>query len=158
MSQIATVIPNWNGAARLGSLLEALRRQTYSIDRVIVVDNGSTDESLAVAKDSGAELIELRSNTGFSHAVNCGIQAAAGAGWVAVMNNDVSPEPDWLAQLVSNAESVNAWFATGKLLDDSAQHRIEGAFDAICRGGCAWRCGNGRPDASIWNQPREIRF
>jgi GT2 family glycosyltransferase len=152
------VIPNWNGAARLANLLERLKRQTYPIERVIVVDNGSTDDSLAVAKDAGAELIKLRSNTGFSHAVNCGIQAAAGAGWIAVMNNDVSPEPEWLAQLVSNAESSNAWFATGKLLDDSAEHRIEGAFDAICRGGCAWRCGNGRPDAPIWNRPREIRF
>jgi GT2 family glycosyltransferase len=157
MSQVATVIPNWNGAARLANLLERLRRQTYPIDRVIVVDNGSTDDSLAVAKDAGVTLIELHSNTGFSHAVNCGIQAAA-ADWIAIMNNDVSPEPDWLAQLMSNAESAKAWFATGKLLDDSKQHRIEGAFDAICRGGCAWRCGNGRPDAPVWNQPREIQF
>jgi GT2 family glycosyltransferase len=154
----ATVIPNWNGAARLANLLERLSRQTYSIDRVIVVDNGSTDESLAVAKDAGATLIELGSNTGFSHAVNRGIQAADGADWIAVVNNDVSPEADWLGQLVSNAESANAWFATGKLLDDSPEHRIEGGFDAICRGGCAWRCGNGRLDSPVWNQSREIHF
>jgi GT2 family glycosyltransferase len=158
MSKVAIVIPNWNGAARLAALLEGLQRQTYLVERIIVVDNGSTDDSVAVAKDAGAELIELRSNTGFSHAVNCGIQAAAGADWIAIMNNDVSPEPDWLAELMSKAESSNAWFATGKLLDDSAEHRIEGAFDAVCRGGCAWRCGNGRLDAPVWSQPREIYF
>src|SRR5258708_3184150 len=155
---VAIVIPNWNGAARLANLLERFSRQTHSIGRVIVVDNGSTDESLAVAKNAEATVIELGSNTGFSHAVNCGIQAAAGADWIAVVNNDVSPEADWLEQLMANAESANAWFASGKLLDDSAEHRFEGGFDAICRGGCAWRCGNGRPDAPVWNQPREIRF
>jgi GT2 family glycosyltransferase len=158
MSQVAIVIPNWNGSARLANLLERLKQQTYSIDSVIMVDNGSQDNSRDVARKAGASVIELHHNTGFSHAVNCGIQAAAGAGWIAIINNDVSPEPDWLAQLMSQATSATAWFATGKLLDDSPEHRIDGTFDAISRGACAWRCGNGRPDSPLWNQPREIRF
>jgi GT2 family glycosyltransferase len=158
MSQVAIVIPNWNGSARLANLLERLKQQTYSINRVIVVDNGSEDDSRDVARKAGASVIELNDNTGFSHAVNCGIQAAAGAEWIAIMNNDVSPEPDWLAQLLAQATSATASFATGKLLDDSPEHCIEGAFDAISRGACAWRCGNGRPDSPLWNQPREIRF
>jgi GT2 family glycosyltransferase len=158
MVQVAIVIPNWNGAARLAHLLEGLKAQTHPIERVIVVDNGSQDDSCDVARNAGATVIELHGNTGFSHAVNCGIQAAAGADWIAIMNNDVSPEPDWLAQLMSKAEAENASFATGKLLDDSAEHRIEGSFDAISRGGCAWRCGNGRLDSPLWNQSREIRF
>src|SRR5260370_20732737 len=66
----AIVIPNWNGSARLANLLERLQRQTHPIDRVIVGDNGSTDESLAVAKHSGVTLLELPSNTGFRHSVN----------------------------------------------------------------------------------------
>jgi len=158
MSQVAIVIPNWNGAARLANLLERLRRQTYPIDRVIIVDNGSADTSRDVARNAGASLIELHENTGFSHAVNCGIQAAAGADWIAIMNNDVSPEPDWLAQLVSHATPATAWFATGKLLDATDRQRMDGSFDALCRGGCAWRCGNGRPDSPLWNRPREINF
>ena len=51
-----------------------------------------------------------------------------------------------------------AWFATGKLLDASRGDRLDGAFDAICRGACAWRCGHGRRDSALWNTPREIRF
>src|SRR5258708_36983138 len=109
---VAIVIPNWNGAARLANLLERLSRQTYSIGRVIVVDNGSSDESLAVAKNAGATLIELGSNTGFSNAVNCGIQAVAGADWIGIMNNDVSPEPDWLAELLFQLAFPNAWVST----------------------------------------------
>src|SRR5216684_1232796 len=73
---VAIVIPNWNGAARLANLLERLSRQTYSIGRVIVVDNGSSDESLAVAKNAGATLIELGSNTGLKAP---SMQLAAGA-------------------------------------------------------------------------------
>ncbi len=158
MSQVAIVIPNWNGAARLAHLLQRLAQQTHPIDRVIIVDNGSEDDSRDVARNAGAELIELHENTGFSHAVNRGIQAAGGAEWIGIMNNDVSPEPDWLAQLMSQATSTTAGFATGKLLDASDHRRIEGSFDALCRGGCAWRCGNGRLDSPVWNRPREINF
>jgi GT2 family glycosyltransferase len=112
---------------------------------------------LAVARSFRVETIELKQNTGFSHAVNCGIRSA-GSGWIAIMNNDVAPQPDWLAALMAKAESANAWFAAGKLLDASRRDRIDGAFDAICRGACAWRCGQGRPDSPLWNQPREICF
>jgi GT2 family glycosyltransferase len=159
MSQVAIVIPNWNGAARLEHLLQRLQDQTHPIDRVIVVDNGSGDNSREVARSAGAELIELNENTGFSHAVNCGIQAAGTAEWVAIINNDVVPERDWLAQLISQGNaSADVWFATGKLLDASDPRRMDGCFDSICRGGCAWRCGNGRLDSPVWNRSREINF
>jgi GT2 family glycosyltransferase len=154
---VTVVIPNWNGSALLGNLLGALQRQTYPIDRTIVVDNGSGDDSLAVARNFGAETIDLGKNTGFSHAVNCGIRSAGG-GWIAILNNDVTPESGWLANLIGHAESTNAWFATGKLLDATRRDQIDGSFDAICRGACAWRCGAGRPDSPLWNQSREICF
>ncbi len=155
--QVAAVIPNWNGAARLRKLFEHLAAQTHPVGRVIVVDNGSTDDSVAVVARAGATVIELGANTGFSHAVNCGIQAAD-AEWILILNNDVLPEPDWLRNLMDTAMARQAWFATGKLLDASRRDRVDGAFDAICRGACAWRCGHGRPDSALWNTPRQIRF
>ena len=161
MQRIAAVIPNWNGSAMLAQLLCALQRQSRIIDRVIVVDNGSSDDSAAIAQRAGAEVIQLPTNTGFSHAVNLGIQntrANAGADWIAILNNDVYPQPDWLANLLEKAQSQNAWFAAGKLLDASSAGRVDGAFDAICRGACAWRCGHGRPDSPLWNHPRQIHF
>ena len=157
MQRVTAVIPNWNGVARLDNLLTLLRQQTHPIDRTLVVDNGSTDDSVKLSHSLGAETIELGANTGFSHAVNCGIQAA-GSGWIAVLNNDVSPEPGWLAKLVESAEAANVWFATGKMLNAAQHDQIDGAFDALCRGGCAWRCGQNRPDSPVWNQAREICF
>jgi GT2 family glycosyltransferase len=173
MGRVAIVIPTWNRAALLAQVLADLGRQTYPIERVIVVDNGSTDDSATVARRAGAEVIALGVNAGFAAAVNRGIECvhpsvalkrgtrhaeACATDWIAVLNNDVSPEPDWLESLVAALESGNAWFATGKLLNASAHERIDGSFDALCRGGCAWRCGQGRLDSRVWNQPRSIQL
>jgi len=151
---VTAVIPNWNGSAMLAELLKKLEEQTHRIDEIIVVDNGSEDDSVPVARGAGAHVIELGGNTGFSHAVNLGIQAAA-TDWITILNNDVSPEPQWLERLLAGAGEYR--FATGKLLD-AASHRIDGAFDAICRGACAWRCGHDREDSAVWNQRRMIYF
>jgi glycosyltransferase involved in cell wall biosynthesis len=43
---LAVIIPNWNGAYLLRTCLDALRRQTFRDFETIVVDNGSTDDSL----------------------------------------------------------------------------------------------------------------
>jgi GT2 family glycosyltransferase len=157
MYQVAAVIPNWNGAARLARLFQALAAQTQPIDQVIVVDNGSRDQSSEIAAAQGATWIGLGLNTGFSHAVNIGIQAAD-AQWILILNNDVLPEPGWLKNLIESATASDAWFAAGKLLNQAANDRIDGSFDALCRGACAWRCGHGRPDSEVWNQPRKIHF
>ncbi|HTB18493.1 MAG TPA: glycosyltransferase family 2 protein [Bryobacteraceae bacterium] len=156
MRRLAIVIPTWNRAGLLGQALENLKRQTYPIDRVIVVDNGSTDNSAAVAAAAGAEVISLPANAGFAAAVNRGIREAAGSEWIGVLNNDVTLAPDWLAQMIAKLEQ--AWFATGKVLDAKVPERMDGSFDAICRGACAWRCGHGRPDSPMWNQPRNIQL
>ena len=157
MNRVAIVIPNWNGAARLAKALECLANQTHPIERVIVVDNGSADNSAEVARSLGAHVIELKTNTGFSHAVNRGVQEA-GSDWIGIVNNDVWFERNWLECLVEKAEAAQAWFATGKILYASDHNRLDGAFDAICRGGCAWRCGHARAVSSLWNEPRKIRF
>ncbi len=155
-ARVAIVIPTWNRSSLLARVLADLGRQTYPIERVIVVDNGSTDDSAAVARSAGAEIIALGVNAGFAAAVNRGIREADAAEWIAVLNNDVTLEPDWLAQVM--ARVGDAWFATGKLLDAGAHERIDGTFDELCRGGCPWRCGHGRLDSELWNHPRSIQL
>jgi GT2 family glycosyltransferase len=158
MAGVAFVIPTWNRATLLAQALADLRSQTYTIDRVIVVDNGSTDDSAAVAARAGAEVISLGRNVGFAAAVNRGVREANGSAWIGILNNDVTLGPDWLAHLMAKLQTSNAWFATGKLLDAGVRERIDGTFDAVCRGACAWRCGSGRLDSALWNQPRNIQL
>ena len=95
-------------------------------------------------------------NLGFAAAVNRGIEAAD-ADWVAILNNDVTLEPDWLTKLLDAAAQEDIWFATGKILQAANHQLVDGTFDEISRGGCASRCGSGKPDGPVWNQTQRIR-
>ena len=155
--RVAAVIPHWNRRDLLPPLFESLRAQTRPFDEILLADNGSTDDSAAVAERAGARVLRLGRNLGFAPAVNRGVEAVQ-ADWVAILNNDVTLEADWLERLLAGASQEGAWFATGKTLNAANPGLIDGTFDELSRGGCADRCGSGRPDAPLWNQPRRIRF
>ena len=53
--KVAAVVPHWNRRDLLQTLLANLREQTRPFDEIIVVDNGSTDDSAAVAERAGAK-------------------------------------------------------------------------------------------------------
>ena len=113
------VIPNLNGAGWLKDSIESIRAQTFRDFELIVVDNGSEDESLAIARSyvgqEGYTLIENGRNTGFSHAVNQGIRAAKGE-YVVLFNNDAFAEPQWLEELVAMAGTDEKIFAVQSLM------------------------------------------
>jgi hypothetical protein len=157
MSGVTVVVPNWNRRDLLLELLGALRAQSQPVEEVLVVDNGSTDGSAEAAQAGGARVLRMDTNAGFSRAVNCGIRAAR-TRWLAIVNNDVRPAHDWLERLLERARQEDAWFATGKLLEAARPDRLDGTFDTICRGACAWRAGKGRPDGPRWRQSRAIRL
>jgi GT2 family glycosyltransferase len=154
---VAAVIPHWNRRDLLAKLLENLRRQTRPFDEVIVVDNGSTDGSAEMAERAGARVLRLGSNFGFAAAVNRGIEAVH-AEWIAILNNDVTLEPDWLLTMMTAGGHEDVWFACGKILRADDPSIIDATFDEVSRAACAWRCGSGRPDAPVWNQPRTIQI
>src|SRR6185295_8165162 len=101
--KVTAVVPHWNRRDLLQTLLKNLSEQTRPFDQIIVVDNGSTDDSVAVAERAGAMVIRLERNMGFATAVNRGIEAAQ-ADWIAILNNDIALAPDWLATLLDAAE------------------------------------------------------
>ena len=153
-ARVTAVIPTWNRRDLLLNLFQSLGAQTRPFNEIIVVDNGSTDGSAEFAERAGAKVLRLGRNAGFAAAVNRGIEAA-GTDWVAILNNDVTLEPDWLEKLLTAPE--DAWFASGKILRTSDPNLVDGTFDEISRGACASRCGSGKPDGPAWNQPRRIR-
>jgi GT2 family glycosyltransferase len=159
--KVAAVVPHWNRRDLLQTLLANLGEQTRPFDEIILVDNGSADDSVIVAEQAGVKVVRLERNFGFASAVNRGIESST-ADWIAILNNDVTLEPNWLATLLAaiekDAESENAWFATGKTLSANDRNRIDGTFDAISLGACACRCGSGKPDGPFWNQLRRIRM
>ncbi len=102
---VSVVIPNWNGAHHLPTCLDSLRRQIYPRVEVIVADNGSTDESLALlARDyPEVRVLALGENLGFTGACNAGMQAARGE-FVALLNNDTEVDPHWLEGIIAAFE------------------------------------------------------
>jgi len=154
---ITAIIPNWNGAARIERVIDDLLSQTEPPVETIVVDNGSTDDSPRNAGKTGARVIRLDSNRGFTAAVNRGVVESK-TELVAILNNDIRLNPDWLSRLGDDLQRTGAPFATGKLLALAKPELLDGSFDAICRGGCSWRCGEGRRDGYVWSQPREVSF
>jgi GT2 family glycosyltransferase len=155
--EVSVIVPVWNGRAMVERLIGSLRDQTYPIAEILIVDNGSQDGAPECAEQMGARVIRMGSNTGFSHAVNRGIEACR-TEWLAIINSDVTLAPDWLECLITAARQPDIWFAAGKILNASRPELIDGTYDAVCRGGCAWRLGHGRPDGREFSNACDIWF
>ncbi len=92
------VIPAYNAAATLPACLGALRSQTLPADEIIVVDDGSIDDTAEVARRMGAA-VSRQEHRGPAAARNVGIQLARGD-IVLFTDADCEPVPDWLEQMV----------------------------------------------------------
>ncbi|MGA7730443.1 MAG: glycosyltransferase family 2 protein [Chloroflexia bacterium] len=76
--EVSAIIVNYNGAELLPRCIEALRRAAVAPLQIIVVDNGSTDQSSALCARHNVSLVRLRRNVGFARANNIGIRHAQG--------------------------------------------------------------------------------
>ena len=105
--QVACIVLNWNGWQDTIECLDALKECTYSRVSVVVVDNGSTNDSVARirAAHPDIQLLESRENLGFAGGNNIGIRYALGrdAEYLWLLNNDTKPAPDALSALVAKA-------------------------------------------------------
>jgi GT2 family glycosyltransferase len=98
---VSVVIVNRDGRSHLEGCLGSLARQTYQPLEVIVVDNGSADDSISFVKSNYPEtkILELGENRGFSVANNIGIAAAEGD-WVFLLNNDTVLAPTCVSEMI----------------------------------------------------------
>lgn len=107
----------------------------------IVVDNGSQDNSLKmlVLPDHRFRLLPLGKNLGFAAANNAGAAVAQGS-WLATLNPDAFPEPDWLENLLDAAHRHPSFalFGSTQVLDDDPEI-LDGSGDAYSFLGLAWR-------------------
>jgi len=122
----AVYIPNFNGSAQLGRTLRGLAQQTQPAD-VVLVDNGSSDDSVELARGElpGIKVLELGENLGFGPALNRAV-AAHPADAVILLNNDAEPEPRFVEALLDGlgggVDSV-----AGVLLQERAPELIDSA-------------------------------
>lgn len=157
--RVAVVVVSYNPGPHLARCVEALGAQTRAPHRVIVVDNGSGDGSLARLGGLAGEreIVALGRNTGFAAASNEGIERAADCDWVALLNPDAFPEPGWLEALVARAceRPEVALLASRQLMADDPS-RLDGAGDVYAVSGLAWRRFFGRPAAGLALEAGEV--
>ena len=94
-AKISVVVPTYNAARTLEQCLHALRSQTDSNYEVIVVDDGSADNSAEICNESGFKTLRLISNKGQAIARNRGVREATGR-IIAFVDSDAVVPYDWI--------------------------------------------------------------
>ena len=157
LSNVYVVIPNLNGEDYLEDCLDSLEKQTIDVN-IVVVDNGSTDDSLSVISAyPGIHVIKKSSNTGFTGGVNTGIEYALenGADAVALLNNDAAAEKDWLEQLMGEFDNEEIGVATSKILLADGKH-IDSTGDFVTVWGVPFPRGRHEVDSGQYDDKPEV--
>lgn len=129
MPQASIVIPAYNAEASLAATVASAQRQTLADIEILIVDDASSDDTLAVARrlaaaDPRVRVIEGGRNRGPAGARNLGFAAAAGE-WVALLDADDAFEPERLAHLVTLARHCGADLLADNLLLEAMDGRSE---------------------------------
>ena len=111
---VSVILVTWNSARYLERCLDGYRRQTHRTLELIVIDNASSDQSVALVANDATTLIRNEANRGFSAAVNQALAIARGE-FVLLLNPDCFLEPEYIARLLA-AMTGGAGSATGMLL------------------------------------------
>ena len=159
MSKYAVVIPNLNGENSIEECINSLFSQTIK-NTAIVVENGSTDISLAILKKNyqDIEIIENSKNLGFAGGVNQGIKKAIdlGAEYVALFNNDAVADKNWLKGLVEVMQaSPEVGIVAPKLLSSDKKH-LDSTGDQYTSWGLPYPRGRKEEDAGQYDRPERV--
>jgi GT2 family glycosyltransferase len=107
-STVAIVILNYNGKKHLETFLPSVLHTTYKAAKVIVADNGSTDDSIAFLAANYPYITCLKrdTNEGFAGGYNWAL-SLVDAQYYVLLNSDVKVQPDWLEPMVALLDSNN---------------------------------------------------
>ena len=166
--EIFIVIPNYNGMNFLDKCLNSLERETSYNLQIIIVDNGSEDNSIDVfnkhfkknISNIKYHLIANDSNLGFSKAVNQGIDLAIsfGSEYICLINNDTEIEENFFSNLIKSIETdQNIFSVSSKMLQYNNPDLIDDAGDEYTLLGWTKKSGDGvDKSSSKYSKPREI--
>jgi GT2 family glycosyltransferase len=158
---VAIVVLNWNGITDTLQCLDSLLGQTYKQFHILVVDNGSIDNSKELldkyhqAHADSVDVVYNQVNFGFAGGVNTGIEWALNEDYkyVALFNNDARADKDWLKELVAQSENSDVGIITGLLLSNDGK-TIDSTGEFYSKWGLAFPRNRGdkeskAPDAGL---------
>jgi GT2 family glycosyltransferase len=155
---VSVLVLNCNGRVHLENCLPSLERQSYGSARfeTVVVDNGSTDQSLEWVRGHhpGIRIVRFPENRGFAAAYNAAVDTCD-ADWVAFLNNDTRVDPHWLAELVAAAGRHGAASVGSRMLDWTGE-TVDFAGGVVSLFGHAWQRDEGRPASTPQAEERVL--
>ena len=159
MSRVSVVVLNYNGRALLEVVLPSLAGQQFVDMETIVVDDCSTDDSLAYLREAWPQLRVVPAggrNVGVAAALNAGVRAARGE-YVALLNNDLELDAGWVGELVAALDRhPEAASVGGKLLSYDRRDVIDSVGDVFTRSATAYPRGGGEVDHGQYDEEVEI--
>jgi GT2 family glycosyltransferase len=165
---VEVVTLNWNGAAFLQECVDSILASDYPNFQVIVVDNGSSDDSLELldrlyGSNPSVTVIKNGKNLGYSQGMNVGLKHGFDvmqAGYCLVMNNDTRLDARAIYALVEVAEQdEKIAFVTGKVYYDEAPDTFQTVgkkpHPVLINGG---HIGRGEKDRGQYDEDCELAF
>lgn len=156
---VAAIVVNWNAGYDLRRCIDSLIAQVRQPERILIVDNASSDDSLSglASLHEAIEIVQLNRNIGFAAANNLAIRKTSDCEWVALLNPDAFAEPDWLAELLSAAAAHPefSFFAT-RMLNHANPGVLDGAGDGYHFSGWPGRRGHRLEAAGRYLQQEEV--
>jgi GT2 family glycosyltransferase len=157
---VSVIVLNWNGREVLGPCLDSLSRVSDPPLDIIVVDNGSTDASQEIARESSGDvrLIENGRNLLFAAGNNVGIEAAlaGGAEFILLLNNDTEVDPGFVGEMLGAFEDPEAGIAGPKIYYHDDPDRIwfgGGGFNRLT--GVPYHKNIRKKDGAVTDTPGE---
>ena len=138
--RILVHIHTWNDTDSIGTALDAVLHQTFKVDEILIVDNGSTDGTAEMAFPDHVTVIRHGLNLGTSGAVKTGLEYAIAHGYdgIWVLDADSLPRSDALGLLVGVVE------AEGRQVGAvCSSHNLVALSGGCCAAACSHRAGLG---------------
>jgi GT2 family glycosyltransferase len=155
-NKVSIIVVNWNGERFLKDCLGALTGQSYLNYEIILVDNGSSDNSVCFTRENFPEvkIVKLTENKGFTGGNAAGLEVAQGA-YVALVNNDARPEKAWLENLIQPMlRDRTIGICASKLVFENTR-TVNSAGDGLTTAGVGFNRGLSR-DAADFNVSQPV--
>jgi GT2 family glycosyltransferase len=158
---VAIIIINWNSGSILRQCIEAIAVQSLPPKRIILVDNASSDQSLSGLETilPQLEIHRMPHNLGFAAGNNFAVGLVEDCEWLALLNPDAIPAPNWLEKLIDATISFPDYSSYAScMIDYYNSSKLDGSGDAYHTSGLAWRHLHGQTIGTnhMVKAPREI--
>jgi glycosyltransferase involved in cell wall biosynthesis len=114
--KVSLYIPCYNAEEHIERCITGVLNQTYPIEEIIIVDDGSIDRTVEVLSKYPVKVIRHESNKGLAAARNTGVLNAKSE-FVASLDADCLPKPDWLEKLMNQFSSTDIAGVGGRLIE-----------------------------------------